>query len=153
MRVQTVHVRAADAALTDVQPNKRNPDMADQDYTTTRDFCAGFRCCVLAAAVLAATALDAAAQTGAGGGASPVSGWNFFICDGSVEQTQLTPIANYTVSVYPITGGFYFDTNGLFATTGALERACLSSSTNGVAMGVFVTNPSTGAFNQVFTPP
>ena len=139
--------------LTDVQPNKRNPDMADQDYTTTRDFCAGFRCCVLAAAVLATTALDAAAQTGAGGGASPVFGWNFFICDGSVEQTQLTPIATYTVSVYPITGGFYFATNGFFATTGALERACSSSSTNGVAMGVFVTNPSTGQFNQVFTPP
>jgi hypothetical protein len=98
-------------------------------------------------------ALDAAAQTGAGGGASPVSGWNYFICDGSVAQTQLTPIATYTVSVYPITGGFYFDTNGPFATTGALERACLSSSTNGVAMGVFVTNPSTGQFNQVFTPP
>jgi hypothetical protein len=127
--------------------------MADQDYATTRDFCAGFRCCVLAAAVLAATALDAAAQTGAGGGASPVSGWNYFICDGSVAQTQLTPTQTYTVFVYPITGGFYFATNGFFATTGALERACSSSSTNGVAMGVFVINPSTGAFNQVFTPP
>ena len=127
--------------------------MADQDYATTRDFCAGFRCCVLAAAVLAATALDAAAQTGAGGGASPVSGWNYFICDGSVAQAQLTPISTYTVYVYPITGGFYFATNGFFATTGALERACSSSSTNGVAMGVFVTNPSTGQFNQVFTPP
>ena len=153
MRAQTVHVRAADAALTDVQPNKRNPDMADQDYTTTRDFRAGFRCCVLAAAVLAATALDAAAQTGAGGGASPVSGWNYFICDGSVAQSQLTPISTYTVYVYPITGGFYFATNSFFATTGALERACYASSASSNPMAVFVTNPSTGAFNQVFTPP